>query len=205
MLKKLGILLTISSFAVGCSLAPPAEDAVASHREAIWNATSDNVAVVTPYTNAIVRIDGAVTCSGFYVTSTLIVTASHCISGQGSDYGGPSDLGIKPGDTVHLGPDSDNWTAATDRLVVSVEPMVNHEVTQADIPNDIALIEATPPVVDIAYPQKPRFIVPPLNSGTRSTPAKSAAISRSPGFALRRRFLPFRSTSHLHRAFSAWS
>jgi len=129
--------------------------------QAIWNGTADNGPTSDPWRNAVVALGGG--CTGFYVTSTLIVTANHCVNGDDS---GPGV--IKVGSTVFIGRDSQNWDDT--RTIRSINTITKAKTGDANADFDIALAEAWPPVVDTVYAQKPRFITPPLSDGVGHFP-----------------------------------
>jgi hypothetical protein len=149
----------------GCNQQPDGTtDAAATEQQSIWRGTSDDGPTADPYRNAIVQVAG---CTGYYVTSRLIVTANHCVTG--SNVGGGVTGLLKVGAEVLIGRDSLNFDDRS-RTVRFIQPRLNRILTDEDYDLDIALLEAYPPVVDIVYPQKPRFVLPPR------TPSGSAAI-----------------------------
>lgn len=89
------------------------------------------------------------------MTSQLIVTANHCVTG--SNVGGGVPGGIGAGATVRIGRDTFN-PDDTSRVVQFALPRLNRVLTNTDYENDIALLFVLPPVVDVVYPQKPRFV-----------------------------------------------
>src|SRR6516164_8894414 len=78
----------ISLFDCGQTAQSPSES-VGVQQEHIWNGIADDAVPSDPYRNAIVLIDtqpddpnGFAECSGFLVTSELVVTAGHCVVGD---------------------------------------------------------------------------------------------------------------------------
>src|SRR5689334_13895927 len=106
MSKSLGIWVgLLGLLPVACSSSRDATEAApGTTHQAIWHGRAETVDSATGYTNAIVYLasnsNGAF-CTGYYVTSTLILSAAHCFRGLGPDYGNTS-LTIKEGDTVHI-------------------------------------------------------------------------------------------------------
>jgi len=194
-------VVAVVALALGCTdgTKPVSED-VAQSSEAIWRGTDDDGPTIDPYRNAIVQITapGGGACTGFYVTSQLIVTAAHCV--VGSNVGGGVPGGIKEGATVRIGRDRFAFDDTT-RIVQFAFPRLNRVLTRNDYEHDIALMGAWPPVVDIVYPQKPRFVVPPLSNGRGVFPVMFGGYGiDQTGASPRFRQLQFLDQSTIRRA-----
>lgn len=133
------------------------EETLQHATEAVYRGTADDGPTSDPWRNAIVAVGSGANCTGFLVTSTLVLTANHCVNGDDENPPGT----VRVGSTVFVGRDSQNWE--TTRPVSFIQTYLNGPTSDGLENYDLALLTISPPIVNEAYAQKPRLITPPLD------------------------------------------
>jgi hypothetical protein len=144
-------------------------------RDPIWNGQNDTGG---PANDAVVRLNNNGSCTGTLVTSTLVLTAAHCVTGW-SGYSGTSPGGaVAPGGLVNVGVDSSSFLpiqsengateaaalGSSQATVIQVASLINGPLTPGNEGRDLALARIFPPIVAQAYAKKPTFLAPAVPS-----------------------------------------
>jgi hypothetical protein len=160
-----------------CSDSPsqeaPLDGSLNTRSDAIWNGQNDTGG---PVNDAVVRLSSNGTCTGTLITSTLILTAAHCVNGWtgysvnappgGVAVGGQVTVGVNLASPLAIQSES-GQTEVTARSLQSTTvrqttTALVGPLTPGNEARDLAILRVFPPVVAQAFARKPTFQAPPV-------------------------------------------
>lgn len=168
------LLAAAGSWACGGS-GDPRESQTEAHQAPIWNGQDDADSARNNVVVSLRNGTGGNICTGTLISSTLVLTANHCVNSRSCKAVG----GVGLGTLVQVGadasafksirPDASDATARTVSRVVKVDTsLMNNAPTdcQDDTDSDLALLDIYPPIVIEAYAMRPTLAPLPHLDGT---------------------------------------